>query len=76
MSGNRQYAEILVNGKTGQRHIPLINSIPYLKDWIVDHPHSGNPNAVLICGYKKSLLVNSILPRTADMYKLKDEDKK
>jgi len=76
MSGNRQYAEILVNGKTGQRHIPLINSIPYLKDWIVDHPQSGNPNAVLICGYKKSLLVNSILPRTADMYKLKDEDKK
>jgi integrase len=38
MAGDRQYAEILVNGKTGQRHIPLINSIPYLKDWLDDHP--------------------------------------
>jgi integrase len=51
----RQYAEVLVNGKTGQRHIPLINSIPYLKDWIDEHPQSGNPNAVLICGFTKSL---------------------
>lgn len=51
----RQYAEVLVNGKTGQRHIPLINSIPYLKDWLDDHPQSGNPNSVLICGFNKSL---------------------
>ena len=50
MSGDRQYAEVLVNGKTGQRNIPLINSIPYLKDWLNDHPQSGNSNAVLICG--------------------------
>ena len=55
MAGNIQYAEILVNGKTGQRHIPLINSIPYLKDWLDDHPQSGNPNAILICGFFKSL---------------------
>jgi integrase/recombinase XerD len=34
MAGDRQYAEILVNGKTGSRHIPLIDSIPYLKDWL------------------------------------------
>jgi integrase len=53
--GDRQYAEILVNGKTGQRHIPLINSIPYLKDWFDDHPQSGNANAFLICGFNKSL---------------------
>jgi hypothetical protein len=31
----KQYAEILVNGKTGTRHIPLIDSIPYIKDWII-----------------------------------------
>jgi integrase/recombinase XerD len=55
IAGNRQYAEVLVNGKTGQRHIPLINSIPYLKDWLADHPQSGNPHAVLICGLNKSL---------------------
>jgi integrase len=33
-NGNRQYAEVLLNGKTGSRNIPLIRSIPYLKDWI------------------------------------------
>ncbi len=27
----KQYAEILVNGKTGTRHIPLIDSIPYVR---------------------------------------------
>ena len=53
--GHRQYAEVLVNGKTGQRHIPLINSIPYLKDWLDDHPQSGNLNSILICGFNKSL---------------------
>jgi hypothetical protein len=55
MVGERQYAEVLVNGKTGQRHIPLINSIPYLKDWIDNHPQSANPNSILICGVSKSL---------------------
>ena len=33
-----QYAEIQVNGKTGNRTIPLIVCIPYVKDWIDDHP--------------------------------------
>ena len=51
----RQYAEILVNGKTGTRHIPLIDSIPYMKDWISQHPQSGNTNSILICGFGKSL---------------------
>ncbi|HEY6884675.1 MAG TPA: tyrosine-type recombinase/integrase, partial [Nitrososphaeraceae archaeon] len=54
-SGNNQYAEVLVNGKTGSRYIPLINSIPYVKDWLDQHPQQRNPNAPLICGYGKSL---------------------
>lgn len=29
MVGDRQYAEVIVNGKTGQRHIPLINSFVF-----------------------------------------------
>jgi hypothetical protein len=53
--GGQQYAEILVNGKTGSRHIPLIDSIPYVKDWIDEHPQQGNLNAPLICGYAKSI---------------------
>jgi integrase len=52
----KQYAEILVNGKTGTRPIPLIDSIPYIKDWITNHhPHAGNPNSILLCGLGKSL---------------------
>jgi integrase len=54
--GNYQYAEVLVNGKTGPRHIPLIDSIPYLKDYLDhEHPQPRNPNAPLICGIGRSL---------------------
>ena len=35
---NKQYAEVLLNGKTGSRHIPLIDSLPYVKDWLDSHP--------------------------------------
>jgi integrase len=51
--GDRQYAEIVVNGKTGTRTIPLFNSIPSLKDWIEDHPQGRNPSAILFCGLGK-----------------------
>ena len=55
-NGKKQYAEILVNGKTGTRPIPLIDSIPYIKDWISNHhPQAGNSNSILICGFGKSL---------------------
>lgn len=50
MAGDRQYAEVLVSGKTGNRVIPLFNSIPFLKEWIQDHPQGGNPCAILFCG--------------------------
>jgi integrase len=56
LTRNRQYAEILVNGKTGSRHIPLIDALPYIKDYIDhEHPNPGNQNAILFCGIKKSL---------------------
>jgi len=54
--GNSQYTEVVVNGKTGSRPIPLINSIPYLKDYLDhEHPQPGNPNSPLICGTGKGL---------------------
>jgi integrase len=46
----KQYAEVLVNGKTGVRHIPLIQSIPYIKDWLSNHPSKNNPNTLLFVG--------------------------
>ena len=53
---DRQYAEVLVNGKTGSRHIPLINSIPFVKDYLDhEHPQPRNRNAPFICGTGKSL---------------------
>jgi integrase len=52
----KQYAEILVSGKTGTRPIPLIDSIPYIKDWITNHhPQAANSSSILLCGFGKSL---------------------
>jgi integrase/recombinase XerD len=54
--GASQYAEVVVNGKTGTRPIPLINSIPYVKDYLDhEHPQPRNPTAPVICGVGKSL---------------------
>jgi integrase/recombinase XerD len=55
--GNRQYAEVLVNsGKTGTRSLPLIDSLPYVKDYLNhEHPQPGNPNAVFMAAIGRSL---------------------
>ena len=51
---SKQYAEVLVNGKTGTRHIPLIQSIPYIKDWLSNHPSRNNPNSPLFVALGKN----------------------
>lgn len=87
-----QYAEVVVNGKTGTRPIPLINSLPYLKDYLDhDHPQPGNPNAPLICGIGKSLgrhikpvtishmyenYQNTVFPHLLELPSVAPEDKK
>jgi integrase len=38
-------SSILVNGKTGQRRIPIIKCVPLLKDWLAIHPLKEDPNA-------------------------------
>lgn len=45
---NKQYAEVLLNGKTGTRHIPLIDSIPYVKDYLDSHPRRNKPESYFI----------------------------
>jgi integrase/recombinase XerD len=61
-----QYAEVLVNGKTGSRHIPLIQSIPYIKDWLANHPSRNNPNSPLFVSLgkhsmgRKQLAINGL----------------
>jgi integrase len=48
--GHQQYVEVTINsGKSKSRTIPLINSLPYLKDYLNnEHPTPSNPNAPLI----------------------------
>jgi integrase len=54
--GTYQYVDVVVNGKTGTRPIPLIDSIPYLKDYLDhEHPQPRNLNAPLICGVGRGL---------------------
>jgi integrase/recombinase XerD len=73
-TGNYQYAETIVNGKTGSRPIPLIDSIPYLKDYLDhEHPQPTNPNSPLICGNGKSLGRHISAQRIYNIY---DEYKK
>jgi hypothetical protein len=43
----RQYAEIVVSGKTKTRTLPLIDSVPYVKEWLSDHPARHNLEAPL-----------------------------
>jgi len=42
-----QYAQVRVSGKTGERTIPLIRAIPYLRAWLQVHPARGDPDAPL-----------------------------
>ncbi|MGA9743754.1 MAG: tyrosine-type recombinase/integrase [Nitrososphaeraceae archaeon] len=49
-----QYAEILVSGKTKPRTLPLIYSIPYIKEWIQVHPQGNNPESWLFVSLSKN----------------------
>ncbi|QSG11393.1 Site-specific recombinase XerC [Halapricum desulfuricans] len=39
--------QIMVDGKTGQRPVSLVPSVPYLNRWLSDHPGKDDPNAPL-----------------------------
>jgi integrase len=42
-----QYAVIHVHGKTTSRTLPLITCIPYVKEWLGNHPLANNPDSKL-----------------------------
>lgn len=44
---NSDLVHIHVSGKTGNRPIPLVTSIPYLSTWINNHPNRDNPESNL-----------------------------
>lgn len=43
-------ARLTVNGKTGMRKILIINSTPYLKEWINNHPNNDDKDSDLWIG--------------------------
>jgi integrase/recombinase XerD len=45
--GGSRYARVVLNGKTGERVVPLIDSIPYVTQWISNHPQGSNVEALL-----------------------------
>jgi integrase/recombinase XerD len=70
IDGGKQYAEILVNDKTGSRYIPLIQSIPYIKDWLSNHPSRNNPKSPLFVGLGRSSMGKQLnSPSMYEIYK-------
>jgi site-specific recombinase XerD/predicted small metal-binding protein len=46
---DRQHGKkIVIDGKTGSRRIPLVESVPYLNNWLAKHP-DPEPDAPLWC---------------------------
>ena len=72
-----QYAEVRIrDGKTGPRDVPLIDSIPYVKEWITDHPTGTNPESYLFVSrcfssYGKRLTYDGLVYRYSYYYKAK-----
>ncbi len=71
-----QYAEVEIKGgKTGSRIIPLIDSIPYVKDWIENgHPTGSNLDSWLFVSlakgnYGSKLTYDGLLKHYKDFYK-------
>ncbi|MCX6803781.1 MAG: tyrosine-type recombinase/integrase, partial [Candidatus Diapherotrites archaeon] len=50
----QQYVEVVLDGKTGRRVVPIINSMAPLLKWLELHPSKDNPNARVFCGYRYS----------------------
>jgi integrase len=72
--GSKQYSEITINGKTGQRTVPLIYSLPYVKEWILGHPSSNNPNEWLFVSegktsYGKKITRDGLLKHFHEFYR-------
>lgn len=66
-----QYTEITVNCKTEPRTLPLIDSIPYVKEWLLNYPCADNHDSWFFISLSDKntnsidqLLVNGLLKDT------------
>ena len=46
--------QIVIDGKTGQRRVPLISSIPQVRRWLNEHPDSDDSDAPLWAKFQQS----------------------
>ena len=67
----RQYAKVLVNGKTGSRSLVLIDSIPYVKEWMSQHPQRNDENAILLCSVQRKRMSTRALGKILSDYQTK-----
>jgi len=44
---HKDYASVMLRGKTGPRRVPVVAAVPYLALWIDHHPDKSNPDAPL-----------------------------
>lgn len=42
-----RHAMVRLDGKTGERNVPIVQSLPFMVRWLEDHPHKDNPRALL-----------------------------
>jgi len=74
-STKKQYAEVhIANSKTKPRTLPLIFSLPYVKDWTDSHPMQNNPDAFLFISmadsnYGKQLSENALYKQYSRTYR-------
>lgn len=47
VESKEKHGMIRVEGKTGERRIPIIHSLPHLLRWIDDHPDKENKNSLI-----------------------------
>ena len=47
ISDHKYGLKVSFDGKTGQRSPTLISSVPYVNQWLIDHPKSDDPTAPL-----------------------------
>lgn len=61
---NGEVTHVVLNGKTGMRRIPILNSNVYLSRWIAQHPSGGKPESKVFCsifkGAEKALTYGNI----------------
>ncbi len=68
-------AKINLSGKTGSRRIRIVNSTPYLQEWLNIHPKNDNPNSYIWMNQKGEPLSHNrfctILKRSAEKSSIK-----